>query len=154
MDAGIVLYFFLFIFATFLAFYIPGNIFVAPFQLTKLQKTTLSISFGIVLWALQGFLFAYLQMRWFTYFYLFIFLVIWLKLHSHSLKFKKITLSLPKFQNFILGIFITVGVLTQLITTFANGISLSKGIYFCCALPDSLFHIALTYELINHFPPH
>lgn len=154
MDANIILSFPFFLLATLLAFFIPGNIFVATLQLTRLQKITLSLSFGIVLWALQGFLFGYLQMRGLTYLYLGITLIIWLKINKHNLKLPVIKFPLPKFSDFLFGGFITVVVITQLFTSFENGITTTKGIYFCCGLPDNLFHIALTNDLVYNFPPH
>jgi hypothetical protein len=154
MDVGIIIYFPLFLISIFFAFYIPGNIFVASLPLTKLQKLTLSISFGIVLWALQGFIFGYLHARLLTYIFLLSSLFVWVKLKRYKALQNNFKVTLPKFPDFIIGILIGIAVLTQLITSFANGISIAKGIYFCCGLPDSLFHIALTNELVTNFPPH
>lgn len=153
MDLGLLLYFFPFLFAVFLSFFVPGNIFVAKLPLTKFQKATLSITFGIVLWALQGFLFGYLHVRWLTYLYLLGFLVIWLKAIWINYRFKKIAFPKLTIKNALFAGFITLAIVTQLITTFAIGIPTAKGIYFCCSLPDSLFHIALTNELVSNFPP-
>jgi len=153
MDLGLLFYFFLFLIAIFISFFVPGNIFVARLPLNNLQKGTLSITFGIVLWALQGFLFGYLHIRWLTYLYIIGFFIVWVIYNKHKFTYKHIQHPTLTIKNALFVGFVTLAIVTQLITTFANGISTSKGIYFCCGLPDSLFHIALTSELVNHFPP-
>ncbi|HVA96230.1 MAG TPA: hypothetical protein VND99_01125 [Candidatus Acidoferrales bacterium] len=153
MDSGLFLYFSLFLVAILLAFYLPGNIFVRRLSLTGLQKMTLSISFGIVLWALQGFLFGYLNIRWMTYLYLLINTFAWFAVVKPNISGKKIVFPKITKQNTLLFIFIIIIVLSQLSMTFANGATSSKGLYFCCGFPDTFANTALTNELINNFPP-
>ncbi len=146
--------FFLYFFVTvFLAFYIPGNFFLKKLNLTPFQKIILSTVTGIALWGWQGFVFGFLGIRWMTYIYLFIFLILWIK--SGEIKripgaFKKIKI---KQLDFLLLALILVGTLLQLTSVFFVGITTTNGISFCCTPPDSLYHIALTNELIKQVPP-
>ncbi len=153
MTVGLFLYFPLFLFAVFLAFFIPGNIFIKPLRLTNLQTITLSLSFGIILWALQGYMFGYLHARWMTYLYLMINLVLWIKIRK-PLRLSKPKIAFRDKQNILFVVFIIFCVVSQLSMTFFNGITTQKGIYFCCGTPDSLTHIAITNELIKTFPPY
>ncbi len=154
MSLDIFLFVPIFLFAIVFAFFIPGNIFVAKLQLTSFQKVTLSISFGIVLWALQGFLFGYMQMRWLSYFYVVVMFYVWSISYFKNVRhYNFLKLKLNR-QSYFLGGIALIAIITQLITTFANGIQLSSGIYFCCGVPDSLFQIALTNDLIKNFPPY
>jgi len=68
-----------FIIATILAFFIPGDIFIRRLNLTKLQRIVLAVGLGMVLWALQGFIFGFLGFRDLTYVYLAICMILWLK---------------------------------------------------------------------------
>lgn len=141
----------LFLFSICVAFFIPGHIFISRLRLTKLQTIPLSISLGIILWALQGFLFGYLNIRWATYIYILLTTIIWLKNRNFKFVLSKITI--PNRKDLALTGFIFIIVCLQLLTIFANGIQTNNGIYFCCNIVDNFFHVALTNELITHFPP-
>lgn len=69
----------MFIIAVFLAFFIPGDIFIRRLNLTVFQRVVLSIGLGIILWALQAFTFGFLGKRELTYVYLIISLLLWLR---------------------------------------------------------------------------
>lgn len=155
MSLDILFLFPLFILGILLAFFIPGNIVVARLELSQFQKITLSLSLGIVLWALQGFLFGFLHIRWMTYGYILITTALWLKTNWHTIpKLTKLHIQRPSKHSLLLSLFILVILISQLLTTFANGVMTKNGLYFCCGVPDSLFHTALTNELVTTFPPH
>src|SRR5258708_6811654 len=154
MDVELLLYFPQLLLALVLAFYLPGNLFVAKIPLTRFQQLILSLNLGIVLWGLQGFLFGYLHARWLTYLYLVIALILWIKTHQQHFKKFKLSFSIPDRQTLLLSLFIAVTVFIPTQSAFANGITTPTGILFCCQLPDSLFHIALTNELVTTFPPY
>ncbi len=67
-----------FLLAIFLAIFIPGDLFVARLKLTLFQRVILSFGVGLVLWALQGFIFGFLGFRTLTFGYIAICLVLWL----------------------------------------------------------------------------
>lgn len=68
-----------FIIAIILAFFIPGDLFTRQFKLTLFQRIVLAMGLGIVLWALQGFIFGFLALRNLSYVYLAICLILWSK---------------------------------------------------------------------------
>lgn len=143
------LYFFI---AAFLAFYVPGNVLLKRFKFDSLSNFLFSVLLGIVLWAYQGFIFGFLQVRQFSYIYLIVFLLIWIKMSVIDQRIKVPKISLDK-KDFLLILLLVIGVGIQLSFTFLNGIAIKNGIYFCCGIPDSLYHIGLTNSLVNHFPP-
>ncbi|MCL4390455.1 MAG: hypothetical protein M1484_00435 [Patescibacteria group bacterium] len=49
---------------------------------------------------------------------------------------------------------IAFGVILQLSAVWFLGSSLNGGTFFCCrGVPDDIYHLALTNELVSHFPP-
>lgn len=49
---------------------------------------------------------------------------------------------------------IVFGVLLQLSAVWFLGSNRDGGLFFCCrGVPDDIYHLALTNQLINHFPP-
>lgn len=140
-----------FLAGVFLAFYIPGNLILRKFKLSFFDSVILSSILGIVLWIWQGFLLGFLNLRFITYIYLAISTLFWIRTSKFSNQFKgfiKLTLS-----DYILMATIALGTSYLLLTTFLNGVEREGSLYFCCGLPDSLYHLALTNQLINQFPP-
>ena len=138
--------------AVFIAFFIPGNTLLRKFKLETLPQITLSVCLGIVLWALQGYLFGYLNLRILSYGYLALFLIWWF---SGVRNFRLKVPSWPplKFNRTALFI-IFVGVVFQLSAVWFIGRYTENGLYFCCrGVPDDIFHLSLTYELTQRFPP-
>lgn len=68
-----------FIIAIILAFFIPGDLFIKQLKLILFQRIVLATGLGIVLWALQGFIFGFLNFRNLTYVYVVICLILWSK---------------------------------------------------------------------------
>lgn len=140
-----------FLIASFLAFFVPGNLFVRKFKLSFIPQLVYSYTLGIVLWSLLGFTFGFLNLRNLSYIYILIAFVIWIFVS------KRFKLRIPKFNinrlDFPIIILIVVGISIQVLFTFFNGIQINSGLYFCCGLPDSLYHIALTNSIIHSFPP-
>lgn len=136
-----------FLIAVFLAFFIPGNLVVERFDLKFLPRFTLSFILGISLWAAQELIFGYLNLRFLTYVYLIVCLLFWLK---NRLKF-----SWPKFQfDFLATGIIILGGLIQLSSIWLMGIRQGSDLLFCCrSVPDAIYHLNLTNELVRHFPP-
>ncbi|MBI4099914.1 hypothetical protein HY440_02805 [Candidatus Microgenomates bacterium] len=49
---------------------------------------------------------------------------------------------------------IAVGVLLQLFAVWFLGASRDGGLFFCCrGVPDDIYHLALTHQLVTQFPP-
>lgn len=144
-----------FIIAIFLAFYIPGWVLLKKLNLPVFQHFVLSTALGLVLWALQGFVFGFMQMRWMSYAYIIIFFLLWLK----SFMRRKKKISLPFVSKKILDPFVLVtmivGVAIHFSMLFLMGIRLKEGLYFCCgAIGDFLYQLRLTYEIIHQIPPY
>lgn len=69
----------IFLLAVVLAFFIPGDLFIRRLNLTNFQRVVLAVAGGMVLWALQGFIFGFLGLRDLTYVYLAVCGILWLK---------------------------------------------------------------------------
>jgi len=139
-----------FIFAVFLAFFIPGSI-ILPYKITKshLVHLTLSILIGIVLCGWQEYVFGYLSFRNLSYFYLMFCFSLWLFLKKYKflIKIKKIDLLLVSLL--FIGIFIQTFPLWLNCVYFQN-----KGLIFMGGdTSDNLWHASLTNEIIKRFPP-
>ncbi len=138
-----------FFFSAIIAFYIPGDLLVSRLHIEPLQRVLTAISLGIVLWALQGFVFGFLGVRFLTYIYLIFFLTAWINLNKQ----KKIYLKNVKIDKTLLSIII-VGSLSQLSAVWFIGYKTAKGLLFCCrGIPDAIYHLALTNSLIQSIPP-
>lgn len=147
-----------YIFAIFLAFYIPGKFFLKGLLLRKSHEVVLAVLVGLVLWAWQGYIFGYLQVRWLSYFYLLTFLIFWLK-ENPIFYVKKI---LPKIKerykknkiDWLTIVLIAIGTMLQLSTVWFVGTNTSSGIYFCCGnTADNILHISIVNEIAQRIPP-
>lgn len=142
------LYFVLFVGAITVAFFIPGDVLVARFKFTLVQRVVTALVVGMALWGIQGYIFGFLGIRMMTYGYLLIFLVYYctkiFRVYPWNKKMRPDWL--------VIGI-IGLGALTQVVSIFFNGLFTINGLYFCCGVPDNLYHIALTNELIKNVPP-
>ncbi len=142
-----------FLLAVFLAFFIPGNIFLKKFNLPAIPKICLSILLGISLWVLQGFILGYLGLRDLTYLYLLISIMIWIKLnYSSSLRIPKLKINHEK-EDLIITIILIAGVGLQILSIIGNAVFIKQGLFFCCGGADALFHASLSKQLISNFPP-
>lgn len=139
-----------FLLAATLAFFIPGNLLLRKLKLDIFSEIILSIIVGFVIWSLQGFIFGYLQLRWLTYIYLLTNVGTWATFYArkffNQVRFKQ--------HDLLLSVILIIGTLIQLSSIWPNGIVVNEGLYFCCGMPDTLYHLALTSELVTQFPPH
>jgi len=153
IDPSFWLNFLFFFIGVFLSFFIPGYLLLKDLGITNAQKIILSLITGLVLWAWQGFIFGHLGIRWLSYVYLAITSLLYLKF----IFYRKPKLSLLKFNwkeiDLWIVLLIITGVSVQLISVLFVGIRYWDGLYFCCSLPDSLYHLALTNQLIKYVPP-
>lgn len=143
-----------FIFSIFLAIYIPGNVLLSSQKNTNIIiKLTLSLALGISLWAIQGYIFGFLNLRGFTYLYLLVFAAIWLLQNKNLLnKITRPNFILTRVDKLLIITLLT-GIIYQLSSVIFNAIGIGNSVYFCCGGEDVLFHTALTKELITNFPP-
>lgn len=153
-DMSFWLYFLIFFIGVFFAFFIPGDLLIKKYNLSIFQRFVLGTGIGMVLWGWQGFIFGYLELRNLSYFYIGILFLLWISIQGR--KFIKAITN----KNFISGIdwavafLIILGVGIQLSSVWFNGVYLKKGLFFCCSnLSDSIFHTALTDQIVKDFPP-
>jgi hypothetical protein len=142
----------LFIVAAFLAFYIPGRVILGTQKnLSNIGIFALSFILGIVLWAWQGYVFGFLQLRWLSYVYLLVFLGVFIKKSYYLLQTPQIKVRKLDW----LTIFIAaVGIIAQIIPHFRNGETTSLGVFITNNnSPDQVWHAALVEELLKRFPP-
>lgn len=144
-----------FLFCSFLAFYIPGNVFLYKQKLDKISTFVISVGAGMSLLGIQAMIFGYLHIRWMTYIYLTVMILLWIiqrrKIFSivsrvrFGFSFKKYSLTL-----FLLG----VGCFMQLATVWFTGIPTPKGDYYCCGdARDNILHIVLAKATTIAIPP-
>ena len=152
LDPSYYFNFIFFILAVFLAFYVPGSVLLKRFKFDFLTNFVFSLTVGITLWGFQGFIFGNFGFRNLSYVYLLFFLIFWVKINLID-KPKIPKLNFTK-KDLPVIIILIIGVLVQLLFTFLNGIKIDQGLYFCCGLPDSLYHIGLTDSLVKNFPPY
>lgn len=138
-----------FLVAVFVAFYIPGSILIKKLNLNFLSECVLSLVTGFVIWSILGFVLGYLNARFLLYLYLILSSLLWLKFISFKLT-KNIKIQRTEVM---LLIVILIGSVIQLSSVWFNGILFKDGLYFCCGVPDTIFHLALTNDLIKNFPP-
>lgn len=156
-DPLFYLYFFYFLAAVFLAFFVPGNLVLSRIKLSGFSKVILSPIVGLVLWIYQGFIFGFLGVRWVSYFYLLFAFTAWVffygqKITKLNLFLKKVWFKLK--QDKILVLIIAIGSLVQILTTvWFAGYKTAQGFNFCCLWFDSFYNLALTNSLVVHFPP-
>lgn len=139
----------IFIFAAITAFYLPGDTFISRLKLHPLERIVSALALGISLWAMQGFIFGFLNLRFLTYIYLFGFSIIWIFFNKNkSINFK--SLKIDKLFLFL----IILGSISQLSAVWFMGHQTDRGIQFCCrGVPDAIYHLALTNSLVESVPP-
>ena len=140
------LYFFL---AVILAFFIPGQLLIRKLKLDLFSEIIVSVITGLALWSLLGFMLGFLRLRNVLYLYLCICFVIWIKQKYYSSLKQIFYNTLPP----VLTAIVLLGTLIQLSSIWFNGIQVRNGLYFCCGVPDTITHVALTSELVRRFPP-
>lgn len=138
-----------FLLASCIAFFIPGNLFIRKLRMDRISRVALGIVVGFVLWSTAGFILGYLHLRNLLYLYALACVCIYVKTdHGTSL-----INSPPAKPGLKIWAVIVLGTLIQLASVWANGITTKNGLYFCCGLPDTVTHLALTSELVREFPP-
>ena len=137
-----------------LAFIIPGTLLLYPIRFKPFETLTLGSGLGIALWAIQGFIFGFFGVRFLTYAYIFITFAIWsFLIVKHRNKLRKYLL--PIFKVDLVSCFLVfVGAILALSAVWFMGVKTQDGLFFCCrGVPDAIYHLSLTNELVNHFPP-
>jgi hypothetical protein len=156
MTYQIILQFIIFVFASFLSFYLPGWLVISAFKVkSRAINVLLSYVFGIALWAMQGYIFGYLNIRWFTYFYLSFILIFQIFRYKDILLLKLRNISFKVlFRNKLTAALIFAGVIVQLISVAGSGLNTGNGIiFFGNNAYDGLTHLGFIQSLIDHFPP-
>jgi len=144
--------FFLFLIAAFLAFYVPGNVFLhKKLEHNFLANFVIGTTLGIILWSIVGFVTGYIGLRMLMYPYLFLTFVIWLKLNFRSIS----NFNLKGVKVDILSaVIVVVGTTLNLSAVWYMGVYGPEGLFFCCrGVPDAIYHLSLTDQIIKNFPP-
>jgi hypothetical protein len=130
---------------------IPGINLLTPLRRSLLEKIVLGTAVGIVLWVIQAYTFGLMGARWLTYVYIIANAIIFVFLFKRNLNpSKKDGRAIDKLSLII----IIVGTILNLSAVWFIGVKTSEGLFFCCrGVPDAIYHLSLTNELIKHFPP-
>lgn len=142
-------------FAVFVAYFIPGSLVIDWVAIDKRNRIPLSIVTGIVLFAAQGFIFGYFNVRFLTYVYLAVAESVWLV--KALREYKKIrlpfTFRMPVIDRIALLI-ILLGSLIQLSTVWFSGIERNGAMYFCCGNQvDDLWYAGVSHQVTQSIPP-
>lgn len=145
-------YFFIFSIVVFIAFFIPGDIFLKKYSFSFSQRFVLGTCLGIVMWGWQGYIFGYLNMRWLSYIYLMAFFLLWIKSATFNIKNIYMNILRKIYSPFVL--IILMGSVIQLSSVWFAGVSKDNAIYFnSYSIPDNIWYIELTNEVIERVPP-
>jgi hypothetical protein len=147
-------YFFLFLEACFLAYFIPGYLALRKIAMPVFAKLITAVVVGMVLWGWQGAIFGYLGIRWASYFYLILTFLLWIRsVPKKNYKFPFLQ-KINKKQWLLITV-VTIGVIMQLTTVWFTGALSANGLSFCCGnTSDALFHVSLTNQIVERFPPY
>lgn len=145
--------FFVFLVAASLAFFIPGSLALYPLRRSFAENLVLGTIIGIVLWSIQGYVFGSLGVRWMSSGYLAITLILWIYFYRNFFNFKN-KISFPKRIDFLSLSIITLGTILNLSAVWFIGVKQADGLFFCCrGVPDAIYHLSLTNQIVNTFPP-
>lgn len=155
MIYQIIIQFIIFIFGSFISFYLPGSLVVSFFKVrSKLTSILLSCVFGVVMWSMQGYLFGYLNIRWCTYLYLGLIFLLSILYNRYFLINIYNIFSKVLSKNKITTALIFLGIITQLLPVAGSGLRIESGIiFFGNNAYDGLTHLGFIQSLIDHFPP-
>lgn len=145
------LQFFYYFVVVFFAYYIPGSLLLCRVHMPRIIKISLSVTFGMVLFAYQGYLFGFMHVRYLTYFYLLTCLLAWLI----GQRKKKKTDSVGQFtMNWKVWAIILIGSFMQLSTIWFTGVVLNGTAYYCCGnANDNFLYGSLSREITHSIPP-
>lgn len=151
-DLSFWFYLIIFFLVSFIAFFLPGDVLLSRVKLHIIPRITLSVCLGMVLWGWQGYIFGYLHIRWVSYLYVFIFFALWILLNKKT----SFSMSFPSFKKIdvVILFLIILGSIIHLSYIWFAGIHHVGGVYFYAySLPDNLFYMDLTNEVIKNVPP-
>lgn len=144
---------FLFFIASFLAFFVPGSLALYPLKRPIFENLVLGTILGIALWSIQGYIFGYLGIRWMSYGYLASALTAWVYLHKNLINFKS-KIHTPKKIDSLSILIVILGTILNLSAVWFIGVKQNDGLFFCCrGVPDAIYHLSLTHQIIKDFPP-
>lgn len=141
----------IFFVAVFLAFFIPGDFLIRNLKLSTLPRFVIALAVGMSLWAYQGLIFGYLSIRWASYLYLLFLACAWFRLNFKQLK---INFSIFKHLSYPMLLTILTGTILNMSAVAFMGVKTQNGLFFCCrGVPDAIYQLSLTNQLIKNFPP-
>lgn len=155
LDIQFWLFFLLFFIAVFFSIYIPGYYWIKKISVKSLLIFhVLSFVLGFVIWAAQGYIFGYLNLRFLTYVYVVLFFFIAYRERENLIQIFKITISnLRRFDKVAL-IFITIGMIVQSYPVFMSGMLYTGGVrFFDVNATDGVLHLGYIQSMIQNFPP-
>ncbi|HRN69581.1 MAG TPA: hypothetical protein PLS49_00195, partial [Candidatus Woesebacteria bacterium] len=109
---------------------------------------------GIVLWAVQGYLFGYLQIRFMSYLYILVFFVLFIKQWQDFVHRMRVFRGTFKKVDKIAVVLILVGVIVQTFPIFGSGMRYADGVrFFHVNATDGILHLGYIQSMIKSFPP-
>jgi hypothetical protein len=146
-------YFVLFLFASYISFYLPGSLLLAKRKLGLGLHIFLSFCIGIALWGFQGYILGFLQLRFLMYGYVALVVVLAYKKNMTHLTLFRESWRWIK-DNPLVVVFISLGVLIQLSSVASSGLMYKEGVrFFGVNRADGIMHLAFIQSIIHSFPP-
>lgn len=143
-----------FIFAIYLAWYIPGNLITKKLISFENKPVTDIVSFGVglIIWTYQGALFGYVRLQWMSWVYILAACSIWVYTYVRGrwkLRIKRLTI-----KQIVLVVIFVIGVFGQVNRFVPSGFIFPGGIYMLTGASDDAFwHLSLTNQIARQFPP-
>lgn len=142
-----------FILATFVSFYLPGFLLFCRIKKISILTILLSITVGYVLWAMQGYVFGYLHLRWLTYVYLLVVIVLAFP-HRKAICNSFIYVWQSILRNKLIAGFVIFGVVLQSQVMFGSGLVTPQGMHFHGVNNvDGIMHLGYIQKMMTLFPP-
>lgn len=141
-----------FIFITFVAFYIPGDVLNRKLAIPHTLRLSLNLLLGFVVWAWVSYIFGLLSMRWLVPVVCVIWVIFWFYYKRHLTIYDYF--SSVRHIGLITMVIALIGLVNILHNGFFNGVKIDNGIlYFSDHPPDQMWHAALAQSMVQSFPP-
>lgn len=135
--------------------YLPGSLLVSRLKLKSTSMHfVLAWAVGLALWAAQGVLLGYFQLRWLTFGYIVLALVgTWFQRETELQRHRELWSSLRRMSK-LTWLMVVVGTLVQVLPVIGTGWQFADGVHFYrINAYDGVMHLAYVQELVHHFPP-
>lgn len=131
------------------SFFLPGLVLLKFSNLPKKYWLLVAPVLGLAVWSLSAYILGFLGLRFLMYLFVGVFGIL-----AWQMRRKLIPFKFPVIKNKLTWAILGVGVFLQLFPVVGSGWLGEGGVgYYWINGFDGIFHLALSKELIDHFPP-